>query len=123
MHDTRRQFLSTIAALSGSALLLGACGDDDAPMPAGSTDAAAPSARCKTTIGGNHGHELAVTRDAATAGAAAAEPTTLHIQGTSSHDHTITLTPLEFQMLLGGESVMVTSTATEAHTHTVTLSC
>lgn len=122
MHETRRHFLSMVAALSGSALLLGAC-DDDMPMSSGGTDAGAASARCKAMIGGNHGHELAVTRDDATAGAAAAEPTTLHIQGTSSHDHTITLTPLDFQMLLAGESVAVTSTATQAHTHSVTLSC
>lgn len=119
MHDTRRDFFTLLLAVSGSAYL-GACGTSAAKSPQDLSDAATT---CQTMIAANHGHELQITRDDAVAGAAASSPMTLHIQGTSSHDHTIMLAPADYQRLLAGESVVVTSSSALAHTHVVTLAC
>jgi len=48
---------------------------------------------------------------------------TYSIQGTQTHDHTISLTATDFTKLQNGQSVTVTSTTTLAHDHVVTVVC
>lgn len=54
---------------------------------------------------------------------AAAVTKTYSIQGTSTHDHTITLTAGHFATLKTGMSVSVMSTTTLGHMHTVQVIC
>jgi hypothetical protein len=48
---------------------------------------------------------------------------TYSIHGTATHDHTVTFTTAQLQMLKAGQEVTVTSTETLAHNHNVTASC
>ena len=83
---------------------------------------AAPSACANgasaTSISANHGHALEVPRADVIAGAAKAYA----LQGTSGHDHVVSLTSAHFAALAAGSSVTVESDG-ELHTHTVTVSC
>lgn len=73
----------------------------------------------KTSIGGNHGHTLTVSKGDVTAGA----EKTYSIQGTSAHNHSVTLTAADFTDLKSNSSISVTSTSGDSHTHSVTVSC
>jgi hypothetical protein len=71
------------------------------------------------TIGANHGHELTVPLADVMAGTDAM----YSIQGTSPHDHTVTLTAAHFTALQQGMQVMVTASVGDGHNHQVTVSC
>jgi hypothetical protein len=77
---------------------------------------------CESTsaeIGTNHGHAVMIPAADVNAGA----EMTYSIQGTSGHDHEITLTAADMTSLQGGGTVMVTSTTGASHTHEVTVMC
>ncbi|MGI9546331.1 MAG: hypothetical protein ACR2MM_03775 [Flavobacteriaceae bacterium] len=71
------------------------------------------------TIGANHGHTLIVANADIQAGA----ERTYSIQGSSAHDHSITLTAANFSNLQNNDSITVSSTNDDGHTHSVTVRC
>ena len=83
-----------------------------------------PSGNCidngtNSSISANHGHNLTVSKADVQAGTAK----TYSIQGSSSHDHTVTLTATNFSSLQSNNSITVGSTSGDGHTHSVTVSC
>ena len=71
------------------------------------------------SIGGNHGHVLAVSKE----DVSASTEKTYTIQGTSAHNHSVTITAANFTALASNNSISVTSTNDDGHTHSVTVSC
>ena len=101
--------------------VLGCLSSDDAPTPTTDPD---PLGNCDngttaTNISSNHGHSLAVSAADVQSGA----EKTYTIQGSSGHDHSVTLTATNFTTLGNGQSLGVTSTAGGGHTHSVTVTC
>lgn len=83
-----------------------------------------PQANCtdngtSNTIGSNHGHTLTVSKADVTSGASK----TYSIQGTSGHNHSVTLTAANFTSLKNNSNISVTSTNDDSHTHSVSVSC
>jgi hypothetical protein len=140
---SRKQFLDTSLALAGAAVglkLLG-CSDDTTPgkdSGAGADGSTAdqgtgadsgPSSdgsagNCLAngatpTIGTNHGHTMSLPK----ADIAAGVTKTYDIQGTSAHPHSVTVTAADFAKLQNNQSVTLTSTRDDNHTHSVTLVC
>jgi len=109
MDFTRKEFIKlTIVGLGGVAL--GGCGEN--VCRSGGSAA----------VGTNHStapHSLSI--DAADFTAAAEK--TYNIQGASAHPHTIVVTAANFAALKRGESVNITSSTDNMHSHVVTLSC
>lgn len=48
---------------------------------------------------------------------------TYDIQGTSNHPHSVTITAAQFAMLKSGQTVSLSSSTDDNHTHTVTVMC
>ena len=71
------------------------------------------------TIGSNHGHILVVTKDEVAAGAAK----TYHIQGTSDHDHTVTVSASDFAQLQQDQAIMTVSSFDADHSHPIMIAC
>ena len=102
--------------------VLGGCGDDggnglpdSGPPPDGGYACDAP----ETTIGSNHGHVMVVSMADVDAGVMKV----YHIQGSATHDHTVTLTPGHFTALKTTALTMATSSSTDSHTHPITVMC
>ena len=70
-------------------------------------------------ISGNHGHTLTIDE----ADLTSTTDKTYNIMGSASHSHTVTFTAAQLSMLKSGQSVTVTSSTTEGHTHNVTATC
>ncbi|HEX6740112.1 MAG TPA: hypothetical protein VF310_17660, partial [Vicinamibacteria bacterium] len=107
---TRRDFTkhSLLALFAGVTVTLSGCGDDepDGPTP---VDKAG-------TISNNHGHVATITAARQTTGAAF----DLDIMGTATHTHTVSLTAAQVVQVRNGTQLVVTSTTTNSHQHTVT---
>lgn len=129
MNSTRREALRSVAVFGGTlffARVLGACALDaepEADLAAGeeavdqSEDALVA---CKPpVISANHGHSLLVSAADVAAGVAK----TYSIAGSSSHDHTVTISAAQFATLAAGRAVTVTSSKDAGHTHTVKVTC
>jgi hypothetical protein len=146
---TRKQFLRSaldIAAATIGLSVLHACGTSAVPSPDGGIgamgsgahpgDAGATGAngdagsgsgaqsQCvedgtTSTIGMNHGHVLVVTSDDVAAGVARV----YNIQGTSDHNHTVSLAPGDFAMLQQDRAVMTVSSFDDDHDHTIMVAC
>lgn len=71
------------------------------------------------SIGTNHGHTLVVSKEDVDAGA----EKTYSIQGSSGHDHMVTLSIANFTSLKSKTAISVTSTNDADHTHSVAVSC
>jgi len=88
--------------------LLGCSSSDDSgnepPKPEANTDCLANGTAI--SIGGNHGHSLTVSKADVQAGAAK----NFSIQGTSGHNHTVSLTAANFTALQSNSSISVAST-------------
>jgi len=88
---------------------------DPDPDPAGNCDNGATG-----EIFNNHGHSLVVSAADVQAGT----DKTYTIQGTSGHDHSVTLTAANFTTLGNGQVLSgITSTAGGGHTHSVEVTC
>ena len=122
----RREFTvaSALAALSGVAITLTACGGSSSSpgspttptTPAAPAPTPAPSADEVGTVSSNHGHSAVVTAAQITA----ADDLELDITGTSSHPHTVTLSADEIQQIGTGARVSKESSTDASHSHTVT---
>lgn len=124
MDKSRRLVLT----LSSVAVVLSACGggsdDPPAPAPAPATPPAPPpppaAQSCGATSMSNpHGHVLTIP----TADLDLTTNKTYPIQGQSSHNHDVTLTPAHFAQIKAGTAVTVESTFDSSHTHVVTINC
>ena len=73
----------------------------------------------KSTIATNHGHSLTVS----TADIQAGTQKIYSIQGSSGHNHEVTITAANFNSLKSNSSITVGSTSGDGHTHSVTVSC
>jgi hypothetical protein len=115
MKITRRQFLGT--AVIGTAAA--ACGGGDDGGGGTTKDCVVNGAT--TQISGNHGHAVTVSIADVMAGV----DKTYDIMGTSVHTHSVTVTAANFASLMNNPSgsVMVTSTTSDAHQHTITILC
>lgn len=115
MKITRRQFLGT--AVIGAAAAACGGGDDGG----GGTTKDCVVNGTTATIGSNHGHAITVS----TADVMAAVDKTYDIMGTSTHTHSVTVTAANFASLVNNPdgSVMITSTDSGGHTHSITLLC
>lgn len=91
------------------------CGGDDDGGGGGGNGGGS----CASTIESNHGHSLAVPAADVEAGV----DKTYGIQGSSPHDHQVTLTAAHFADLKAGKQVFVTSTDAAAHNHNVAVTC
>ena len=146
---TRKQFMGSIAGLVGGVALGAACtkadGDDGSEGGAGggggggdSVDAsvaqtpadargmtnpdAATSMACTTaatSIGGNHGHALAVSQ----ADVAAGVEKSYNIQGSAGHAHSVVVTAAMFTTLKANRTLQTTSTNNSGHMHSITVTC
>jgi hypothetical protein len=72
-----------------------------------------------SSISSNHGHTLTVSKADVLAGS----EKTYNIKGTSNHPHTVTITSSQFSSLQSNQSITVTSSSDDAHTHSVTVRC
>ena len=72
-----------------------------------------------SSISGNHGHSLTVSKADIEAGA----NKTYSIKGSADHDHEITITAADFNTLKSNMQVGENSTTVQSHSHTVTISC
>jgi hypothetical protein len=91
----------------------------DADASADGADSACVTLGTSVTILANHGHVLLVSVADVVAGAAK----TYDIQGTSAHNHQVTVTAAGFGSLQAGIEITVESTVAAAHSHTVTVGC
>lgn len=133
MYSTRREALRSFVLLGGTLVFsraLTACAvdaDHDGTAPdegKGEGEAVDQSedalVSCKLpVISANHGHSLVVSA----ADVAAGKTRSYSIAGTSSHDHTVTISTAQFAALAMGKAVSVLSTNGAGHTHTVTVTC
>ena len=117
-RHTRRDFTlnAALALLAGCVITISdACGSDSPTTPSN------PPADVNGVISANHGHVAVVTTAQMTAGSALS----LSIQGTAPHNHTLSLSQTDLQMLRNRQSVTHDSTSDPSntfglHLHTVT---
>lgn len=104
------------------ASLIGCSSSDDGsgnPIPIDNPQASCTDNGTAASIGSNHGHTVVVSKADLTAGA----EKTYSIQGTSGHNHTITITAENFTTLKDNTAITVVSTNDDDHTHSVSVSC
>ncbi|AZJ35878.1 hypothetical protein D6T69_10230 [Tenacibaculum singaporense] len=105
-------------------MLIGCSSDpDNDPSPTPDPNPT-PSGNCinngtNSAISANHGHSLSVSKEDVQAGV----QKSYSIQGSSPHNHTVTLTAANFSSLQSNNSISVSSTNDDGHTHSVTVSC
>ena len=92
---------------------------DPDPDPNGNTIANCLDNGTVSSISANHGHTLSVSQADVEAGA----ERMYSIQGSSGHDHMVTLTAAAFTALQGNNNITVNSTNDDGHTHSVTVRC
>ncbi len=117
-RHTRRDFTlnAALALLAGCVITISdACGSDSPTTPSN------PPADINGVISANHGHVAVVTAAQITTGSALA----LSIQGTATHNHTLSLSQADLQTLKNRQPVTHDSTSDQSatfglHLHTVT---
>ena len=119
MRRRRKRRVAHHVQISRPVLLVQGCGGGGSDSGAGSNNPPAANT-CGGSISGNHGHTISIPK----ADLDSMTDKTYNIQGTATHNHTITLTPAQLtQLKTAGASVDVTSSTAEAHNHGVTVSC
>ena len=124
---SRREFTvaAALAALSGVAITISACGGGGA-SPTSSTGAGGTASGGTTsgtssgdkvaTISANHGHSAVISGAQLVAPAALK----LDIRGTSDHPHTVELSAAEVAAIAAGTKTTKESTTDAGHSHDVT---
>jgi hypothetical protein len=114
----RKEFLSGIAGVT-VALVVQACGGDDSEgNPTGGGNANCNDG-VDAVISSNHGHTLSIPAADFDAG----ESKTYSIQGTSAHNHSVTLSAQDFTDLKAGKKIAKDSTSDSGHTHSLQINC
>lgn len=125
----RKDFLKQVVAYTVLGVpvfaIANSCTKEEVPTPTnpntnnqGSVDCLANGT--SSTIASNHGHTLTVSKDDVNN----AVEKTYSIQGSSGHDHTVTITASQFASLKNdNQSINVVSTSSGGHSHNVTVSC
>jgi hypothetical protein len=111
---TRREFTldAVLAILAGCVITVSdsACGSSNtAPTP--------PPADVNGTVSANHGHTAVITGVQISAGAAIAA---LDIRGMATHPHTLSVSAADLTSLKNKQTVSITSTTDNNHSHVVT---
>jgi hypothetical protein len=83
------------------------------PNPNPDTDGECLANGTNTAISANHGHNLTVSVADVTAG----NEKSYSIQGSSGHDHMVTITGAQFSTLQDNNSVVLNSTSGDGHVH------
>ena len=119
----RREFTlaAAMAALSGVAITISACGGGSSPTastpPPPPTPAPPAAASDKTAvIGSNHGHAGTITAAQLTAAGALS----LDIRGSADHPHTVELTAADITTVAASRRVNKESSTDDGHSHSVT---
>jgi len=118
----RREFTlaAAMAALSGVAITISACGgggSPSSPTPTPTPTPAPPAAADKTAvIGSNHGHEGTITAAKLTTGGVLS----LDIRGQATHPHTVDLSAAEVASIAANQRVTKESSTDNGHSHSVT---
>jgi hypothetical protein len=116
----RREFTlaAAMAALSGVAITISACGGGGSPSsPTPTPTPAPPAATDKTAvIGSNHSHAGTITAAQLTAGGTLS----LNIQGEATHPHTVELTAPDMTSIAANQRVSKESSTDNGHSHSVT---
>ncbi len=126
MKMNRKTFIKkTVGAMLVAipAYSLIACSNDDTAngdpnIDIATTDCLANGANA-TAISSNHGHTLVVS----SADIEAGTERSYSIQGSSGHNHNITLTAANFNTLRTAKTMRVESSRDSSHRHDVTVSC
>jgi hypothetical protein len=123
---SRRDFTvaAALAALSGVAITISACGGGGSPTSSTATGGSAPGGTGSGTASGdkagvvsaNHGHSAVITAALLTAGGALR----LDIKGTADHPHTVELSAAEVAAIAGGTKTTKESSTDASHSHDVT---
>jgi len=120
---TRRDFSkdASLAFLSGVTVTLAACGGGGYSNPAGGTPPTTqpPAAGSSDEVGdvsANHGHQAVIKAAEILAGATIS----INIVGVAGHPHMVTLPEAALRDIKEGKPVLVQSTSTDGHEHTVT---
>jgi hypothetical protein len=118
----RREFTvaAALAALSGVAITISACGGGGSSPSAPSTPAPSGGgtpADKTGLISSNHGHSGAVITGAQLTAPSAIS---LDIRGQSDHPHTVTLTAADVTAIAANQRVSTESSSDAGHSHTVT---
>ena len=114
MMMTRKQFLKSVAGAAGAAVVVG-CGGDSG----GGIDAPGMCTTPLTTISANHGHTLTIPFADVTAGVDKAYMLSVD----PGHTHMVTITAAQFVMIKAQTAVQSNTTVTNAHMHTITVTC
>ena len=119
----RKSFLKALL-VSIPAVTLIACSDDEPAPTSGNNGTGNGGGTCasngtNSSISTNHGHSLTVSSSDVQNGTAK----TYQIQGSSGHMHTVEVTAANFASLQSGQSINVTSSTDDNHSHRITVSC
>lgn len=116
---TRKEFLRSMLGLGAGAAgvaMLASCGDDGGSA----VDAAANvCTNPAVQIGANHSHTLVVPLADVDAGMAK----TYDITGGADHAHSVMITATQFTQIKNGQTLNLTSTSGNAHTHNIVVMC
>jgi hypothetical protein len=112
MKASRRSFVQGSIGVCSFGLLSAACGSSNDGNAGG-------GGVCSVTISANHGHVLDIS--AADKMAAAAKD--YDIRGSATHSHTVSLSANDFASLNSGNTVNVTSSVSEGHSHDLSIKC
>ncbi len=99
--------------------MLGCSSSDDGGTTPPNNNADCLANGTQSSIGTNHGHTLQVS----VADIQNGTEKQYSIQGSSGHNHDITVTAANFSTLKNNQQIQVTSTSGDGHTHVVTVSC
>jgi hypothetical protein len=113
----RKQFLAGITGVTVT-LVVHACGGDDSQ---GGNGGGGPNCSdgIDAVISSNHGHDLSIPAADFDTG----ESKTYSIQGTSTHNHSITLSAQDFTDLQAGKKIAKDSSNDAGHAHSLQISC
>jgi hypothetical protein len=121
----RREFTlaAAMAALSGVAITISACGGGGSPSSPTPTPTPAPTPTPpvgatdkNAVIGSNHGHAGTITAAQLTAGGTLS----LDIRGDATHPHTVELTGADMTSIAANQRVSKESSTDSGHSHSVT---
>jgi len=113
--DSRREFLGVAAKalFAGILIQVVGCGSDSATSSGSDGGAGDKQGVVGPPI---HGHEAVIRKAVLDAGGAL----DLHIQGSATHDHVVSLSADDMAAIKAGTKVATQSSETNSHSHTVT---